>query len=157
MNYTLRPGTPEDLEQLLELYREYHRGLLQVGMNYDLNEQTLPRVLENRIRSRLILTAVAQGEDGALLGFVFCSVLRLPQEYVCREQASVGYLNDLYVAPPYRGMGLARALTARAEDWLREQEVTVMELQVLGKNLGAREYWKKQGMEPIGTLCCKYL
>lgn len=157
MELTVRPGTTEDLPRLLELYGDYHRGLLEVGMNYDLNEQQLPRVLENRLRSRLILTAVAEDEEGQLHGFVFCSILRLAPEYVCRGEASVGYLNDLYVAPKARHQGLARRLTAYAEDWLRSQDISVMELQVLGENKKAQEFWKQQGMEPIGLLCCKYL
>ena len=157
MELTVRQGTAEDLEQLLRLYHDYHNGLLEVGMNYDLNEETLPRVMQNRLRSRLVLTAVAEDGEGNLQGFVFCSILRLAPEYTCRGEASVGYLNDLYVAPGARGQGLARKLTAYAENWLREQEVSVMELQVLGKNENAQEFWKKQGMEPIGLLCCKYL
>ena len=157
MELTVRQGTAEDLEQLLRLYHDYHKGLLEVGMNYDLNEETLPRVMQNRLRSRLVLTAVAEDGEGNLQGFVFCSILRLAPEYTCRGEASVGYLNDLYVAPAARGQGLARKLTAYAENWLREQEVSVMELQVLGKNEKAQEFWKKQGMEPIGLLCCKYL
>ena len=157
MELTVRQGTAEDLEQLLRLYHDYHNGLLEVGMNYDLNEETLPRVMQNRLRSRLVLTAVAEDGEGNLQGFVFCSILRLAPEYTCRGEASVGYLNDLYVAPVARGQGLARKLTAYAENWLREQEVSVMELQVLGKNEKAQEFWKKQGMEPIGLLCCKYL
>ena len=157
MELTVRQGTAEDLEQLLRLYHDYHKGLLEVGMNYDLNEETLPRVMQNRLRSRLVLTAVAEDGEGNLQGFVFCSILRLAPEYTCRGEASVGYLNDLYVAPGARGQGLARKLTAYAENWLREQEVSVMELQVLGKNEKAQEFWKKQGMEPIGLLCCKYL
>lgn len=157
MELTVRQGTAEDLEQLLRLYHDYHNGLLEVGMNYDLNEETLPRVMQNRLRSRLVLTAVAEDAAGELQGFVFCSILRLAPEYTCRGEASVGYLNDLYVAPGARGQGLARKLTAYAENWLREQEVSVMELQVLGKNEKAQEFWKKQGMEPIGLLCCKYL
>ena len=157
MELTIRQGTAEDLEQLLRLYHDYHNGLLEVGMNYDLNEETLPRVMQNRLRSRLVLTAVAENESGVLQGFVFCSSLRLAPEYTCRGEASVGYLNDLYVAPEVRHHGLAQKLTAYAENWLREQEVSVMELQVLGKNEKAQEFWKKQGMEPIGLLCCKYL
>ena len=157
MELTVRQGTAEDLEQLLRLYHDYHNGLLEVGMNYDLNEETLPRVMQNRLRSRLVLTAVAEDGEGNLQGLVFCSILRLAPEYTCRGEASVGYLNDLYVAPAARGQGLARKLTAYAENWLREQEVSVMELQVLGKNEKAQEFWKKQGMEPIGLLCCKYL
>jgi len=157
MELTIRQGTAEDLEQLLRLYYDYHNGLLEVGMNYDLNEENLPRVMQNRLRSRLILTAVAEDEAGALRGFVFCSILRLAPEYTCRGETSVGYLNDLYVAPEARHQGLARKLTSYAENWLREQEVSVMELQVLGKNEKAQEFWKQQGMEPIGLLCCKYL
>ncbi len=157
MGITIRAGQSEDLQQLLALYHDYHKGLLDVGMNYDLNEETLPRVLETRIRSRLILTAVAENESGALCGFVFCSILRLAPEYTCRGEASVGYLNDLYVAPSARHQGLAQRLTAYAEDWLKSQDVKVMELQVLGKNTHAQDYWNQQGMEPIGLLCCKYL
>lgn len=157
MELTIRPGTTEDLSRLLTLYGDYHRGLLEVGMNYDLNEQQLPRVMENRLRSRLILTAVAEDEAGELQGFVFCSILRLAPEYVCRGETSVGYLNDLYVAPAARHQGLAGRLTAYAEQWLRSQEVSVMELQVLGQNQAAQQFWKQQGMEPIGLLCCKYL
>lgn len=157
MELTIRPGTAEDLNELLRLYRDYHKGLLGVGMNYDLNEENLPRVMENRLRSRLILTAVAEDGTGALCGFVFCSILRLAPEYLCRGEASMGYLNDLYVAPEARRQGLAQKLTGYAEDWLKEQGISVMELQVLGKNEKARAFWEKQGMEPIGTLCCKYL
>ena len=157
MELTIRQGSAEDLPELLRLYRDYHQGLLEVGMNYDLNEETLPRVMENRLRSRLILTAVAESGAGELCGFVFCSILRLAPEYVCRGESSVGYLNDLYVAPAARHQGLAQKLTQYAENWLKEQDVFIMELQVLGKNAKAREFWEKQGMEPIGTLCCKYL
>lgn len=157
MELTIRQGTAEDLDQLLRLYHDYHNGLLDVGMNYDLNEEALPRVMQTRLRSRLILTAVAEDEQGTLQGFVFCSILRLAPEYLCRGESSVGYLNDLYVAPNARHQGLAQKLTAYAESWLREQDVKVMELQVLGKNERAQQYWKQQAMEPIGILCCKYL
>lgn len=157
MELTVRPGKPEDLPALLSLYREYHKGLLEVGMNYELNEENLPRVMENRLRSRLILTAVAEDEKGVLHGFVFCSILRLAPEYLCRSESSVGWLNDLYVAPDARHQGLAQKLTAFAENWLKEQGVSTMELQVLGKNENARAFWEKQGLMPIGTVCCKYL
>lgn len=126
MEYAIRPAAAEDLPRLLDLYRAYFRGLLERGMNYELNEETLPRVLETRIRSRLILTAVAEDETGALLGFVFCSILRLSQEFLCRGQGSVGFLNDLYVDPAARRQGLARRLTAYAEDWLRENGIETL-------------------------------
>lgn len=157
MEYAIRPAAAEDLPRLLELYRDYFRGLLDRGMNYELNEETLPRVLETRIRSRLILTAVAEDETGALLGFVFCSILRLSQEFLCRGQGSVGFLNDLYVDPAARRQGLARRLTAYAEDWLRENGIETLELQVLPGNAEARAYWDRQSMTPVAIWCSKPL
>ena len=66
MELTIRQAREEDLPQLLALYHSYHQGLLACGMNYDLNDEALPRVLETRIRSRLILTAVAEDTGGAI-------------------------------------------------------------------------------------------
>lgn len=157
MDITIRQAREEDLPQLLALYRSYHQGLLSCGMNYDLNDEALPRVLQTRIRSRLILTAVAEDAGGALLGFVFCSILRLSPEYLCQGAASVGFLNDLYVSPAARRQGLARRLTAFAETWLQENGINVMQLQILPGNAAAQAYWASHGMTPVATVCSKTL
>ena len=157
MEDVIRAAVEGDLPQLLELYRPYHQELLGLGMNYDLQEEALPRVLEARIRSRLILAAVAEGEGGVLQGFVFCSILRLSPEYACGGKTSVGFLNDLYVAPDARRRGLARRLTAFAEQWLRDNGMDVMELQYLPGNAAARDYWTGMGMKPVAIVCSKSL
>ena len=133
--------------------------LAQLGLSWEDMDTwaALWEALTAAVKSPVILTAVAEDEKGNLQGFVFCSILRLAPEYLCRGESSVGYLNDLYVAPNARHQGLAQKLTAYAESWLREQDVKVMELQVLGMNENAQQYWKQQAMEPIGILCCKYL
>src|SRR5699024_4558526 len=81
--FTLRPAEEGDLPALLELYRAYHRELEGFGMPYALREEELERVLRLRVRSRLILTELALDGDGAPAGFVFCSILRLANEYLC--------------------------------------------------------------------------
>ena len=155
--WTLREATEADLPALLELHQDYHRELQSFGMPYDLKPGGLEEALRLRIRSRLILTAVAQGEDGGLAGFVVCSILRLANEYLCEDCGSVGYLNDLYVIPALRRQGLALKLTGMAEDWLREREIPTMQLQVLQNNPAAHRYWQRVGMGPVGTLYDKKL
>ena len=157
MEYEIREARGEDLPALLALYRPYHQELMEKGMNYSLHEEALPRVLENRIRSRLTLTAVATSLDGSLCGFVFCSILRLSPEYLCAGASSVGFLNDLYVAPSARHQGMAGALAAYAENWLREQGIGVMELNFLTGNDAARDFWEQRGMEPVAVVCKKTL
>ena len=155
--FTLRPAQEGDLPALLALYRDYHKELEGFGMPYALREEELERVLRLRIRSRLILTELALDGGGAPAGFVFCSILRLGNEDWCQGSASVGDLNDLYVSPALRRRGAARALTARAEEWLREQGVPTLQLQVLRGNPAARAYWEGVGMRPVGMLYDKNL
>ena len=155
--WTLREATEADLPALLELHQDYHGELHPFAMPYALNPGGLEEALRLRIRPRLILTAVAQGEDGGLAGFVVCSILRLANEYLCEDCGSVGYLNDLYVVPALRRQGLALELTGMAGDWLREREIPTMQLQVLQNNPAAHRYWQRVGMGPVGTLYDKKL
>ena len=95
MAYTIREAAEEDLDRLTALYRDYFADLKACGMNFDLRAENLPRVLQARVRSHLLLAAVAESEDGTAAGFAFASVLRLGAEYSCGGAASVGYINEL--------------------------------------------------------------
>ena len=58
-------------------------------------------------------------ESGAAVGFAQCQLRR---DYVeGTESSPVGYLEGIYVDPSFRGRGIARALLAAAENWVREQ------------------------------------
>ena len=151
MTYAIREAVSEDLDALIALYRSYFADLKACGMNFDLRAENLPRVLQARVRSRLLLAGVAEAEDGTIAGFVFGSILRLGAEYSCGGAASVGYINELYVAPAARRQGLARRLADFCEDWLRGQGVTAVQAQVLAGNSAARAMWQAYGMTPVST------
>lgn len=157
MTYIIREASPEDLDTLVALYQDYFTDLKACGMNFDLRAENLPRVLQARIRSHLLLAAVAEAEDGTVAGFVFASILRLGAEYSCGGAASVGYINELYVTPAVRRQGLSRRLADFGEDWLRGQGVTAVQAQVLAGNSAAHTMWQARGMAPVGTLYEKKL
>ena len=157
MAYTVREAVLEDLDALTALFQDYFADLKACGMNFDLRAEELPRVLRARIRSHLLLAAVAESEDGAIAGFVFGSILRLGAEYSCDGAASVGYINELYVTPAARRQGLSRRLADFCEDWLRGQGVTAVQAQVLTGNGAARAMWQARGMAPIGAIYEKKL
>lgn len=157
MEPVIRQGTVDDAEALLGLFREYHRELLPFGMNYELNEEALPRVLQTKLRSRLILTLVAEDSAGRLKGFVFCSIRRLPPEYLCGGETHVGYLDELYVTPDCRGTPCAGKMYDYAEEWLKEQGMSMIEFQHLSKNKKVMEHWSNHGLIPVGYLYCKQL
>ena len=151
MAYIVREAEPSDLDSLTALYRTYFADLKACGMNFDLRAENLPRVLQARIRSHLLLAAVAEAEDGSIAGFVFASILRLGAEYSCDGAASIGYINELYIAPAARRQGLSRRLMDFCEDWLRGQGVSTVQAQVVAGNGAARAMWQAYGMTPVST------
>ena len=151
MAYIIREASQEDLDSLTALYQDYFADLKACGMNFDLRAENLPRVLQARIRSHLLLAAVAESEDGAIAGFVLGSILRLSAEYSCGGAASIGYINELYVVPAARRQGLSRRLADFCEAWLRGQGVTAVQAQVLTGNSAARAMWQERGMAPVST------
>lgn len=153
MDYAVRAAREDDLDVLASLYQPYYRELEGFGMNYELDGEQLPDVLRGRIKSRLMLAGVAEGEDGKLYGFVFCAISRLGREYRCRGQGSIGFLQELYVVPAARRNGLASRLVDFARDWLRENGVKSLSLEVLCGNPAALAFWKRQGLVPLATIC----
>lgn len=64
---------------------------------------------------------IANGEDGERIGFAEISVRK---DYVNGTEFSpVLFLEGIFVLPPYRGMGVSRALCRAAEDWGRAHEL----------------------------------
>ncbi len=153
---TIRPAEAADLGGLLRLYEDYHRELCAYGRYCDLDREALPSVLETRIRSRLIYAAAAESE-GRLCGFAFCSISRIGREYRCGGAGTIGYLNDLYVAPEARRQGLAARLYAGCEAWLLENGVTALQLQALCGNESAQAFWRSRGFSPLAVVHYKPL
>ena len=59
----------------------------------------------------------------------------------------VGFIDDAYVQPAYRGSGLGRRLLRRAEQWCRERGAAEVRLNVIaGNKLGAR-FWTLSGFQ----------
>ena len=157
MTFTIREAAPEDLDALTALYQSYFADLKAHGMNFELRTENLSRVLQARVRSHLLLAAVAEAEDGAAAGFAFASILRLGAEYSSGGAACVGCINELYVAPAARRQGLSRRLADFCEDWLRDRNVAAVQVQVLAGNDPARAMWQAYGMTPVSTIYEKKL
>ncbi len=156
MGWTVRSAAEEDLDALLALYVSYFRELETFGMPFTLDRDALPGVLRAKIKSRLILAAVAEG-DGKLAGFCFCAISRLPKERRWRGEASAGFLEELYVVPEARRRGLASRLTDFAREWLRENQIGMITLEVLHGNPEGLAFWKKQGFAPVAAVCQQIL
>lgn len=79
---------------------------------------------------------------------VYAAVLHRPRS---SAQIVTGYIAGVFVHPDARRLGIGRLLTARAEEWFREQGVKGCELHVLESNGAGRAFWEEIGYAPISV------
>ena len=60
---------------------------------------------------------------------------------------ALGFITEVFVEPSYRRRGLTRSLLARAEGFLREQEIAEVRLETQLGHAAAETFWRKQGFQ----------
>jgi GNAT superfamily N-acetyltransferase len=92
-----------------------------------------------RRRDALILLAMHGGEAAGLLNAF--------EGFSTFSAAPLLNIHDVYVRPPLRGKGIARAMFAYAERVARDRGCCKMTLEVLSGNLPAQRLYRAQGFE----------
>ena len=103
---------------------------------------------------RCVTVAVAEGDDGTtggVVGYVFV----LPERLAMIWDAAV--LNELYVAPAYRGTGVADDLMAAAVDLATDQSLPLdrLVLDVDPANERAKGFYDRHGFESWGEMVAR--
>jgi aminoglycoside 6'-N-acetyltransferase I len=88
---------------------------------------------------------LAYGHEGTVQGFVEIAVR---SDYVNGTESSpVGFLEGIYVLDAFRGRGIARALVARAEEWLLGQGIAEFASDALLDNATSHAMHRSLGFE----------
>lgn len=132
----VRQATPDDLEavvQLFDQYRQFYR------LASDLSAARV--FIGTRLQNGDSIIFVVQAEPGgAIVGFT--------QLYPLFASLSIGrafVLNDLFVSPMARGLGLGRHLLGRAAEYGRETGARYLELSTETTNAAAQRLYEKMG------------
>ena len=127
----------EHLEALTPLFDAYRQFYEQPA-----DRAAAEQFLRARFDRSEAVVFLAQDPDGTALGFtqlypIFSSV-RLKPMWI---------LNDLYVAPSGRRLGIARALMARAKQHAIDSGAGGLELQTGKENTGAQALYRDEGWQ----------
>ena len=139
MDLIIREATESDVPQILHFIRdlaEYERLAHLVVAS----EEKLRATLFGSTRFAEVL--IAEEEDGTAAGFA----LFFHNYSTFLAQPGI-YLEDLFVAPAYRGRGYGRALLARLAQLARERNCGRVEWVVLGWNEPSIKFYKSLGAE----------
>ena len=142
----IRPFRPEDLGQLVELWR----ALAVEGSPEGL--VLYPPTDDNTARWRSwVADAVERGEitvlvaeaDGLILGYVLFGERKSPLKSPYRR----GVIHDLYVRPGWRRKGLGKRLLEEALDEMRAKGLDIATVSVAITNRAALSLYRKLGFE----------
>lgn len=137
MRVVVRPATQDDLEDVLRLYYGFYKELRARQGWPPLSMEEYRKEVKELARRDRILMAFA---EGAPVGFVRIS-----------EREGCHWLEEPYVVPERRGMGIGRKLVEEAEEYIRERDSAAY-IMVLSQDWGAIEFWIHMGYGVLNTI-----
>lgn len=152
----IRRAVPEDLDAVSALYGDLYGLLYTMTFPFTFAQDELDDILNILLRSKMCCLAVAEA-DGAICGFLSASVNRMDRKLSCDGLRLMGKINDICVAPAYRGSGVADKLLEYVEAWLTELGVPIVESEVICENQHSLRWFQKHGYLPFCQLTYKKL
>ena len=150
MDFTIRPGTEDDLPEMLRLWREMMDFHARVEPRFrplppPAGEQAWQEHLREHVFGSddwCVLVAEVAEADGRLIGQVM-GVLRDPIPVF--EPERHGYVTDIVVDPEARRSGVGQALFEVLKAWFRLRGASFLNLQVAHNNHVSQAFWRTMG------------
>ncbi|HEX9532762.1 MAG TPA: GNAT family N-acetyltransferase [bacterium] len=143
MTVEIRRATLKDIKEILPVWGELAVFHSTLDPAFTPSAQW-PREYGTYLRSLMTrddAIALVARDAGEIVGYAVGRVTMLPPFF---EQRYRGYIHDVFVKPQFRRRGVGRRLVDAILQWLRQQEVLLVELTVATNN-EAVAFWKRLG------------
>jgi ribosomal protein S18 acetylase RimI-like enzyme len=133
----MRLALPEDARQLVGLMAEFYAES-DFRLNNQRAESAFTTILtDDRLGSVWLIEEVSQA-----VGYLVLTVC-FSMEYGGR----IAFVDDFYVKPTFRGVGVGTKALAQARDWCVRQDIRGMSVEVASKNAAAQKVYRRTGFE----------
>ncbi|MEO8016239.1 MAG: GNAT family N-acetyltransferase [Pseudomonadota bacterium] len=132
----INPAAPTDLEVLLPMVEQYWRFEAIEGFDATRMRTLLTRVLEDSNLGRAWVATVYGEPAGYLLAVYVFSL---------EHQGMTAEIDEFFVLPAHRGLGLGSQMLATAETHFRIEGCTNVSLQLGRRNEAARNFYRRNG------------
>ncbi|MBI3160599.1 MAG: GNAT family N-acetyltransferase [Chloroflexi bacterium] len=135
----------EDYPVVTSMYQELDTYLRSLNVRLPEPEDPRQTWLDSFTRTLGKFSQVHVAEiDGAVAGFMLSRVRRVPEYW---GGVLVGALSDMWVVPEARRFGVGRELSRLAINWLRDQGVHSVELQIVSDNVASLKLYDTLGFK----------
>lgn len=138
---TVRPATPADAEDIHHALR----GIAETVNELHKFTSTVDDIRRDGFGPNAAFTTLVAEIDGRFAGIS----LFFPVFSTWRGQRG-GFIQDLFVAEGFRGMGVADELMRQTASLVRAQGGAYLVLQVDRRNMRAQSFYRRLGMEIVG-------
>ena len=149
--FTVRPGRRNDAAEAARLWirsAEEHARYDHVYVAAPNAEKTMRRFLADlSVNSSYSCLFVAE-KDGVMIGFLSGELREGSPAFETRTWAAV---EDIYVVPEYRSLGVGRTLFEECQEWAREKRANGVSLQVAVANHRARKFYEELGFREVSV------
>jgi GNAT superfamily N-acetyltransferase len=133
---TIRAAEPADLPRLVELVGQYWQFEAIRGLDAAELSALLQRVLSQSNLGAIWVAAVGDQLVGYLLAVYVFSL---------EQQGLMAEIDEFFVAPAARAVGVGAALLAAAEAGLAQRGCVCLQLQLGKENSRARAFYRRRG------------
>jgi ribosomal protein S18 acetylase RimI-like enzyme len=149
-DFTIRPGRRDDAAEAARLWMqsaEEHTAHDPVYATAPAAEKTMRRFLADLASSghSFLFVAVAGGRT---VGFISGELREGSPTFLPKTWASV---DDVFVEPEHRNLGMGKALLRSVEAWAKERGASGVSLQVAAANARARNFYADLGFREISV------
>jgi len=143
----IRPATTKDIRQITRLWTELMEFHAEIDPRFAVGRraaQTFPEFALRLIEGNdtTILTAW-DGEE--MVGFISVGIQIAPP-VLCYDR--FGMIHDAAVTTRLRRAGIGEMLFEAARDWLKERDISIVQLSAAPCNPIAMGFWRKMGFHP---------
>jgi GNAT superfamily N-acetyltransferase len=151
--YIVRPGKREDAAQAARLWMqsaEEHTAYDRVYTTAPGAEKTMRRFLIDLATSShaFLLVAVTQDREERVIGFISGELREGSPAFSPKTWVSV---DDIFVTPEYRSLGVGKALFESARSWAKERGASGISLQVAVANERGRRFYQNLGFREVSV------
>ena len=147
MRTKIRDARQSDLDALVSLLNNLFTIETDFVVDENRQRRGLRMMLDGCRKHRCIKVADI---DGRAVGM--CSGQTLVST---AEGGVVAMIEDMVVAPAYRGLGIGRRLMAAIEDWARHMGVRRLQLLADRANFSALDFYDRIGWLPTRLICLR--
>jgi GNAT superfamily N-acetyltransferase len=147
MDVKIRNAQHRDLDTLMALLQELFSIKADFAVDKNRQHRGLTLMLNGCGKHRCVKVAEV---DGNVVGMCTAQTL-----ISTGEGSMVALIEDMIVAPRYRGMGIGRNLMERIEKWARDRGVTRLQLLADRTNFGALDFYDKIGWRSTQLICLR--